>query len=964
MDDRVQGIVRRLDADPGVAGAVAFGPFLLQAAQRRIEKNGSPLQLSARAFDILVALIEQAGTVVSKDDLMTRVWPGVTIDEGSLRVHVAKLRRTLGDGEAGARYLTTVSGQGYCFVAEVSRPDRATSSPVRFALAEAHNLPARQLQMVGRDQTVDEISGKLTGKRFVTIVGPGGIGKTTVAVSAGHTLLAQFAGQVYFIDLGAIRDPALVPGIVASELGLPARSGDPSDSLVAFLREKRLVLILDCCEPVIEASAALAERLYKEAPQLHILATSRELLRVEGENIYRLLPLASPPEGAALTAASALVFPAVELFVERATAAGGEFELTDANASDVGNICRRLDGIALAIELIASRVCAYGVMPMLELLDNHFNLLWEGRRTALPRHRTLRATIEWSYNLLSESERMVLCRLSVFLGDFTLEAARSVAAAEEADDAAIMAALASLVAKSMLTLSTSSATARYRLLDTTRLYAQEKLAGDPGADVTARRHALYFFELLERINDSPSESLSAIADQFSNMRSALTWCFSDRGDRPMGVALAAASMPMFFERSLLAECQLWATRAIEALNAANGSAKHDLALHAALGSARMLTGQIDDTTRACLTRALALAEKLGDSPSQLRLLDRLHLLQLFSGRLDDAMNTARRGEAIAAAKGDSAALARMQVSLGISCHFLGEVAASRSYIEAALLHPALEGDVHGSLTFDYPKRAQITLSRILWLQGYPDQAMEMARSAISDVIIVDQPVKLCRALLWAFAVFYWNQELEEYEEHIERLLAESHKFNLGSLQMFGEAMRGIALLARGEINVALVMLKGAVEKMQNHRFGGASGFYSPLALAFAAADQGNEALNTIDQAIAQARSRNFLMEMPDMLRVRGEVLILSNSPDLSQAEKSFRQSLELAQTQGALGYELRTAVSLARLWLQQGRSNESRDLLVPVYAQFSEGFNTYWLTAARELLNEVTSRQPDSAAIH
>ena len=159
----------------------------------------------------------------------------------------------------------------------------------------------------------------------------------------------------------------------------------------------------------------------------------------------------------------------------------------------------------------------------------------------------------------------------------------------------------------------------------------------------------------------------------------------------MGVALAAASMPMFFERSLLAECQLWATRAIEALNAANGSAKHDLALHAALGSARMLTGQIDDTTGACLTRALALAEKLGDSPSQLRLLDRLHLLQLFSGRLDDAMNTARRGEAIAAAKGDSAALARMQVSLGISCHFLGEVAASRSYIEAALLHPALEG---------------------------------------------------------------------------------------------------------------------------------------------------------------------------------------------------------------------------------------------------------------------------------
>jgi predicted ATPase/DNA-binding winged helix-turn-helix (wHTH) protein len=963
MGDRVQGIARRLDADPGVAGVVAFGPFLLQAAQRRIEKNGSPLQLSARAFDILVTLIEQAGTVVSKDELMTRVWPGVTVDEGSLRVHVAKLRRTLGDGEAGARYLTTVSGQGYCFVAEISRLDGAISSPVRLAAVKAHNLPARPLQVVGRDQTVDEISSKLMGKRFVTIVGPGGIGKTTVAVSTGHALLAQFGGQAHFIDLGSIRDPALVPGIVASELGLPARSSDPSDSLVAFLREKRLLLILDCCEPVIEASAALAERLYKEAPQLHILATSRELLRVEGEHICRLLPLASPPGGVALTAASALTFPAVELFVERASAAGGGFELTDANASDVGNICRRLDGIALAIELIASRVCAYGVKPMIELLENHFNLLWEGRRTALPRHRTLRATIEWSYNLLSEPERGVLCRLSVFLGDFTLEAARSVAAAEETDDAAIMAALASLVAKSMLTPSTSSAAARYRLLDTTRLYAQEKLAAGPDADVTARRHAHYFLQLLERVSGSPSENLSAIADQLSNTRGALTWCFSDRGDHAMGVALAAASMPLFFERSLLGECQLWATSAIDALNAGKGNAQHDLALHAALGSARMLTGQIDNTTGVCLTRALALAEKLGDSPNQLRLLDRLHLLQLFSGRIDDAMNTARRGEAIAAAKGDSAALARMQVSLGISCHFLGQVAASRSHIEAALLHPALERDVHGILTFDYPKRAQITLSRILWLQGYPDQAMKMARSAISEVITQNQPVKLCRALLWAFAVFYWNQELEEYEEHIERLIAESHRFSLDSLQMFGDAMQGIALLARGDVNVALVVLKGAVEKMQSRSFGGASGFHTPLAMAFAAANQGKEALDTIDRAIAQARSRNFLMEMPDMLRVRGEILALNNSRDLTQAEKSFRQSLELAQTQGALGYELRTAISLARLWLLQGRSSESRDLLAPVYARFSEGFNSHWLATARVLLNESKSPHPRSPAI-
>jgi predicted ATPase/DNA-binding winged helix-turn-helix (wHTH) protein len=937
-------------AEPAPQDILSFGPFRLHIAQRKIEKDGGQVQLSSRAFDVLVTLIEQAGAVVSKNELMARVWPGVTVDEGSLRVHVAALRKALGDGEAGARYLSTVSGQGYCFVAQVSRSDDAEPSLLTPAPSPAHNLPRRQLQMVGRDQAVDDVLHKLTSKRFVTIVGPGGIGKTTVAVSAGHALLAQFAGQVRFVDLGAIQDATLVPGIVASALGVVARSSDPADSLAAFMRDKRMLLILDCCEHVIEASAALTERLYKEAPQLHILATSRELLRVEGEHIHRLLPLASPPEDAALTAADALAFPAVELFVERALANSSEFELTDANASDVGRICRRLDGIALAIELTASRVCAYGVKPMIALLDNQFNMLWEGRRTALPRHRTLRATIEWSYNLLSEQERTILCRLSAFSGNFTLDAARSVAATDETDDAAIIPALASLVAKSMLTLNTSSVSARYRLLDATRAYAQEKLAASSGADITARNHACYFLALLKRIGDGSIDDLSAIADQFGNIRGALTWCFSARGDRATGVALAAASMPLFFQLSLLAECQLWATRAIEALDGVDGSITHDLALHAALGSARILTGQIDDSAAACFTRALGLAEKIGDVPGQLRLIGRLHLLQLFAGDLDAALNTARRGEAIAASNDDPAALARMRVSLSISCHYLGDLVGSRSYIEAALAHPELEADVHGGLSFDYPRRAQITLARILWLQGYPDRAMETARQAIADVITVDHPVKLCRALLWAFGVFYWNQELEDYEQHIDRLLVETRKYALDSLRLFGEATKGITLLARGEVDVGLVMLRGAVEKMQNHRFGAVAGLSAPLAVALAATDRGDEALTTIDQAIAHARHRNFLMEMPDMLRAKGEVLTRMKSPDLSRAEHWLKESLELAHHQGALGYELRAGVSLARLWRQQGRPREAHGMLAPIHGRFTEGFDSPWLRTAEGLL--------------
>jgi predicted ATPase/DNA-binding winged helix-turn-helix (wHTH) protein len=939
-----------------------FGPFRLHAAQRRIERNGSPIQLSDRAFDILLTLIIQAGTVVSKSDLMASAWPGVNVDEGSLRVHVAALRKALGDGRAGAKYLSTVSGQGYCFVGSVSRRESAEPAPVRSTPAHDHNLPACPRLTTGRERTIEDISEKLKAQRFLTIVGPGGIGKTTVAVSTGHALLAEFAGQVHFLGLGEIGDAALVPGIAASALGLPARSNDPSGSLAAFLRDRRMLLILDCCEHVIETAAALAERLFTEAPELHILATSRELLRVEGEHIHRLPPLASPPEDAVLTAASARTYPAVELFVECAAAGGCEFELTDANASDVGNLCRRLDGIPLAIELTASHVCAYGVKSMLELLDKHFNLLWEGRRTALPRHRTLRATIEWSFNLLSEPERVILSRLSVFVGSFTLEAAQSIAASELIDDDMIMAALASLAAKSMLTLNTGST--RYRLLDTTRAYAQEKLAARADGRTMAQRHASYFLGLLETTGDGQDEDLSAIADQSGNIRSALTWCFSDQGDRRTGVALAATSIPLFFKLSLLTECQLWLTRAIKALDETDGSVKHDLALHGALGSARMLTGQIDELGINCLNRAFALAETIGDVPGQIGLIGRLHLLQLYIGNFDEALNTARRGEAIALISGDSVSVARTRVLLSISFHYLGDIAAARSHIEAALLHLNLEADDDSGTALEFLHCARITLARILWLQGHPDQATQTARRTISDVIALNDPMTLCRALPWAFGVFLWNGDLEDCEEHLDRLVVEARRLDLTILQTIGEAMKGIALLARSETGIGLAMLKSSVERLQSRHFSAAAGLCTPLAQALAAADHGDEALDTIDEAIARARHRNFMVDMPDMLRARAEVLMRKSNPDFLEAQRTFVEALDLARHQGALGYELRTAIGLARLWLRQGRREEAYDMLAPIYGRFSEGFQTRSLREARELLAELGSPRSGSLAAH
>src|SRR3984893_11238070 len=396
-------IIDRQLRGPVSRDVVWFGSFRLSVTERLLEKSGEPVQRGSRALDILIALVERPAEVVSKKELIAKVWPDLAVDEGSLRFHISALRKALGGGRSDRRYVTNVSGRGYCFVAPISRP-ASLPTPLRNSLAHSPvGLPPRPTRMVGREETVQLISEELTARRFLTIVGPGGIGKTTVATAVSHTLLAAFDGAVHYVDFGRVCTPSLVPNMVASTLGLPGNFDDPAAALPAFLRDKRMLLVLDSCEHLIETIAPLAERIFREAPEVHILATSREPLQVEGEQIHRLDPLAVPPDDGPMTAAQALTFPAVQLFVERAAAHGG-FQLNDADAPIVGKVCRRLDGIALALELAAGRVGVHGINGIASLLDGPCRLLWQGRRTASPRHQTLNAMLDWSYNLLPESQ--------------------------------------------------------------------------------------------------------------------------------------------------------------------------------------------------------------------------------------------------------------------------------------------------------------------------------------------------------------------------------------------------------------------------------------------------------------------------------------------------------------------------------------------------------------------------------
>ncbi len=453
--------------------------------------------------------------------------------------------------------------------------------------------------MVGRDDDVLKLSARLTAARFVSIVGVGGVGKTTVAVAVGHHLVDAFTGAVLFVDLGMLSDPALVATTVASMLGLAVQSDDATPSLIAYLRDKRMLLILDTCEHLIEAVAALAAKIFMAAPQVHILATSRETLRVEGEHVYRLDPLACPPDDAGLTAAATRAFPATQLFVERALASGARLDLSDAEAAIVVAICRKLDGVALAIELAARRVEAYGLQQTAALLDQRLTLLWLGPRTAPSRQRTLQATLDWSYGLLSELERIVLRRLAVFVGHFTLDAALAVVTSATVDQASVFDAIDSLVAKSMVATRPIGAMMRYRLLDTTRAYVIESKVDDADLGDLAVRHAAYYRRWLEQ-SGTDWQTLSTGTERspyfaaLNNVRAALEWCFGANGNVEVGIRLAAAAAPVFLAMSLLPECHRWSERAILALDDDSRGEAEEMHLQAALGTSLMhIRGEID-----------------------------------------------------------------------------------------------------------------------------------------------------------------------------------------------------------------------------------------------------------------------------------------------------------------------------------------------------------------------------------
>jgi predicted ATPase/DNA-binding winged helix-turn-helix (wHTH) protein len=540
-----------LQLDSAVGERLKFGEFELAPVARALWRRGEQIRLGSRALDILIALASRPGQILSKDDLRKLVWRGAFVDETALRVGISAVRKALGNG--GERYIATVPGRGYCFVLDVeTTAAKPTAAPPHFERLKPQRLPSQIARVVGRDEVIVALGAEAAQRRLLSLVGPGGIGKTTVAVAVADRLRAAF-DAVAFVDLSPIENETQMSAAAAAALGINLRRHEePVDQIAMAVEDRRVLIVLDNCEHLVDAAAAFVEALLGGAPRVTILATSRERLRAAGEWVHQLSPLDAPPESSSTLSAEDLRrYPAVELFEERAAFALGGYQMSDTDAPYVAEICRRLDGIALAIELAAGRLAALGVQGLASSLEDCFSILTHGRRTALPRHQTLRATLDWSYRLLAPEDQAALRCLSVFNGSFTLEDAVFVTGPSirfgEANDR-----LTSLLDKSLVVARPEEGTLRYRLLDTTRAYGQDKLEESGEANPQRRRHAQRFLQVC--LASTPEDQNQSASHQaMVNVRAALDWSLVRGGDISLGVDLASAATPFLFRLSLLRE---------------------------------------------------------------------------------------------------------------------------------------------------------------------------------------------------------------------------------------------------------------------------------------------------------------------------------------------------------------------------------------------------------------------------
>ena len=865
-----------------------FEGFELDVQNRKLMEDGQPLRLGGRAFDLLTVLAQRAGQVISKDELLSAVWPTTGVEEGTLRVSLVSLRKSLGERARG--FIDNVPGKGYVFVPQV-RVDGAASAATRPNLPSA-DLPRLANKVIGRDEFIDTTTDLLQQSRIITITGTGGIGKTSVAVAIAERFVGR--RKVLFLDLASLSDSDNLMPSLASQLGLSVYGSELLQAVASELRKTPTLLVFDNCEHIIDAAAEAAESILLEVPTSTILATSREPLRIQLERIRRLPPLAVPPEGT--TAEEAVSYAALDLFYKMAGLFKDERDLCQPEAIALSaDIVRKLEGIPLAIELAASRTLDMDIRELHRSVARPLAVLRRGRRNAPARQQTLQSALDWSFQTLSSFEKELLLRLSTFAGLFTAEDARTVAGGRLSDDE-FYEAFDGLFLKSLLNV--ASERGSYRLLVTTHHYASAKLASAPFKREAQLAHARYCAESLKEAEANwtkleTDEWLRLHAALIHDLRIALAWAFSSDGDNALGIELTADSNIIWTQLGLMTEQLAVIETALARASATKAlDPRHEMYLRLSHAGTmyHIKSSERDPQALAEYSRAITIAKDLDDHMGILRASGGITAIHTMNADYIEAIKVARQFDDLCGAKLPNA-VSRM---LSHNLHYIGDFDGAMRHANIALemAKAGVRGTLNNGASYDQRLSALSTVVKTLWVQGKLREAMDRLDSVLAEAVNLDHAISTCLYLaVSACPTAFGMREVETGQRLLHLLIEKSGNNSLLRWQewafTFEQVSTALASDDKERFNKAVANAKGAR-------------FENCLIVGGHLADRA-----TIDRAL----SKNAGWCRAELYRLKGLLLL---DEDADAARKLVMEGYLLSSQQGARFWELRCAASLVK----------------------------------------------------
>lgn len=932
----------------------SFGATVVVPGKREVLHRGKRVDLGDRAFDLLLFLVESRGAVTSKDQIISNVWQSRIVEENTVEGQISALRRALGSDREAIR---TVTGRGYQFTGELAQEDDTTELASQIP-PPGLRITADISPIVGRANALKDIYEVTQRHRLITLVGPGGIGKTRLAFETARQLTEQYVDGVYLAELASAASADYLPTTIAVALGFPPGDGTPSlDRIAAALATKRLLLVLDNCEHVIEGAAQICERLLRIAPGATVLATSREPLRIGGEFVYRVQPLDVPLDE---NEPDAHEFGAIQLFRERANLRPADDVSPQPALPLEIRICRQLDGIPLAIELAAACAPTFGLQGIADRLDDRFQILTRGARTALPRQQTLRATLDWSYSLLSESQRSVLNRLSLFAGAFSMESALALAATDEISSATVTNALIELVDKSLISSIQSNGGVRYRLLETTRAYAREQLNDEGTFSEWSKRHASY---VLGVFRESEKQAAARIdvdwnnryAPHLEDLRAAVKWGFSPEGNPELAVDLTIASLPLSMQLALLEECLGRVDKALEWLARSSGATgEREMKLYAARGMC-LLCHNVGPQTCEAFDTVMQIGKRIGSDAYQLLGMWGRWMCYYLNGQYSEMFPLAQAFDVVAKRSAwicDKLAAHRLS---GMSHLLRGDLGEASRHLERAA-NSAVRLPRAQRMRFLYDERmlSHASLAHTLWLMGYVDQARSAAYQSLEDAREFDHPVSICYALSEAvctLAVLTGDQTT--LEDAVAEMVVQTRRHSIVTWRARAEMWLGLLELRSGNPSAYSQTIGPAISRIGSKRnYVSLTPYLTATSEALVRFGRFEEARELIVPSVARAIDNQDECSLPDLLRAQAELLSAEQGSSAdATVESMLRESLERAEHRGLLSWQLRCATSLAAHLKRRGAPGSSvLELVAPLYARFDEGLNSMDLQAAHALL--------------